>query len=37
MFGAVILAALLGILVFWAFGFLSNRVVGHWYEPTRKG
>jgi NitT/TauT family transport system permease protein len=36
MYGAVILAALLGILVFWFFGWLSNRVVGHWHESTRK-
>jgi NitT/TauT family transport system permease protein len=36
MYGAVILAALLGIIVFAVFGWLSNRVVGHWYENTRK-
>jgi NitT/TauT family transport system permease protein len=35
MYGAVILASLLGILVFALFGWLANRVVGHWYESTR--
>jgi NitT/TauT family transport system permease protein len=32
MYGAVILASLLGIVVFWFFGWLSHKVVGHWYE-----
>ena len=36
MYGAVILAAVLGIVVFWAFGALSNLVVGHWHESTRR-
>jgi NitT/TauT family transport system permease protein len=35
---AVILASLLGVVVFWLFGFLSNRVVGRWhasgYDPA---
>jgi NitT/TauT family transport system permease protein len=35
MYGAVVLASLLGILVFALFGWLANRVVGHWYESTR--
>lgn len=36
MFAAVIVAALMGIAVFWFFGFLSNRVVGSWHEQTRR-
>lgn len=35
MFAAIILASLLGIIVFQLFGFLSRRVVGHWYDTTR--
>jgi NitT/TauT family transport system permease protein len=35
MYGAVILASLLGIVVFWAFGFLRKVAIGHWYEDTR--
>jgi NitT/TauT family transport system permease protein len=35
MFAALILACLLGVVVFWLFGFLSKIVVGKWYEPTR--
>ena len=31
--GGSILAATLGIVVFLFFGWLSNAVVGHWYEP----
>jgi NitT/TauT family transport system permease protein len=36
MYGALILAAVLGIVVFIIFGWLGNLVVGRWYEPTRK-
>jgi NitT/TauT family transport system permease protein len=36
MYGALILAAALGIVVFTFFGWLSNAVVGRWYESTRK-
>lgn len=36
MYGALILAALLGIAVFIFFGWLGNIVVGRWYESTRK-
>jgi NitT/TauT family transport system permease protein len=36
MYGAMLLAAALGILVFTFFGWLSNAVVGRWYESTRK-
>ncbi len=32
LFGAVILSSLLGVLVFWLFGFLARRVVGSWHE-----
>lgn len=34
MFGAVILAAVLGIVVFWIFGFISRLAVGRWHEAT---
>ena len=36
MYGALILAAVLGIVVFLFFGWLGNIVVGRWYESTRK-
>jgi NitT/TauT family transport system permease protein len=32
MVGAIILSSLLGIVVFWFFGFLARRVVGGWHE-----
>jgi hypothetical protein len=32
----LILTALLGISVFVFFGWLSNLVIGRWYESTRK-
>ncbi len=32
MYGAVIMSAVLGILVFVMFGWLGNRVVGNWHE-----
>jgi NitT/TauT family transport system permease protein len=31
LFGAVILSCLLGVVVFWFFGFLTRRVVGSWH------
>ncbi len=31
---ATIMTAVLGVLVFWTFGWLQNRVVGKWYEST---
>jgi len=34
--GGLILAATLGIIVFLFFGWLSNAVVGHWYDPRRR-
>ncbi len=36
MYGALLLAAALGIVVFIIFGWLNNLVVGRWYESTRK-
>jgi NitT/TauT family transport system permease protein len=35
-YGALIIAAALGITVFFLFGLLSKLVIGHWYEPTRR-
>jgi NitT/TauT family transport system permease protein len=35
MYGAVIVSALLGIVVFVFFTWLGNRVVGKWHETTR--
>ena len=32
----LIVIAVLGIAVFLLFGWLSKRVVGHWYEATRR-
>lgn len=34
MYGLAILAAALGVVVFWFFGWLGRRVVGAWYEPV---
>jgi NitT/TauT family transport system permease protein len=34
MFAAIILSSLLGIVVFWFFGFLAQRVVGSWHESA---
>jgi NitT/TauT family transport system permease protein len=34
---AVIMTSALGVCVFWAFGWLQNRVVGKWYEPNASG
>lgn len=34
MVGAIILASLLGIVVFWFFGFVGQRVVGSWHESA---
>jgi NitT/TauT family transport system permease protein len=34
LFGAVILTSLLGLVVFWAFGWLARRVVGSWHETA---
>lgn len=32
LFAAILLASLLGVAVFWFFGWLGNRVVGRWYS-----
>jgi NitT/TauT family transport system permease protein len=34
MIAAIILSSLLGIVVFWSFGFLARRVVGSWHESA---
>jgi NitT/TauT family transport system permease protein len=34
MYGAVLLAAALGIAVFWLFGFINRIAVGRWHEVT---
>jgi NitT/TauT family transport system permease protein len=34
MYGAVILSAALGICVFWLFGWINNRVIGHWHHTS---
>lgn len=35
MYGAVLIAAFIGIIVFVFFTWLSEKTVGHWYESTR--
>ena len=37
MFGGLLIAAALGIAVFFAFSALAKLVVGHWHEATRRG
>ncbi|WP_238418771.1 ABC transporter permease [Gordonia sp. 'Campus'] len=32
LFASIVLASLLGVTVFWFFGWLGNRVVGRWYQ-----
>lgn len=34
MYGAVILAAALGITVFWVFGWINDRAIGSWHETS---
>jgi NitT/TauT family transport system permease protein len=34
MVAAIILSSLLGIIVFWFFGFLARRAVGNWHESA---
>jgi NitT/TauT family transport system permease protein len=34
MVGAIILSSLLGVIVFWLFGFLARRVIGGWHESA---
>jgi NitT/TauT family transport system permease protein len=35
LFAAVVLSSLLGVVVFWCFGYLARRVVGRWHESGR--
>ncbi|HWC68724.1 MAG TPA: ABC transporter permease [Acidimicrobiales bacterium] len=35
LYGATILSALLGIAVFWLFGFIGQKAIGRWHETTR--
>lgn len=35
MYGAVLIAALVGILVYAFFTWLAEKTIGHWYESTR--
>ena len=35
MYGAVLIAAFIGIMVFVFFTWLADRTIGHWYESTR--
>jgi NitT/TauT family transport system permease protein len=37
MVAAILLSSLLGIVVFWFFGFLAQRVVGSWHESAGDG
>ncbi|MCZ0914999.1 ABC transporter permease [Gordonia amicalis] len=32
LFASIVLASLLGVVVFWLFGRLGNRIVGRWYQ-----
>jgi NitT/TauT family transport system permease protein len=36
LFAAVILSSLLGVVVFWVFGFLARRVTGAWHESAQE-
>jgi NitT/TauT family transport system permease protein len=35
LFAAVILSSLLGVFVFWVFGFVARKVTGAWHESAR--
>jgi len=35
LFAAIIVSSMLGIVVFWLFGFLQQRMIGHWHEQAR--
>ncbi|HZA81520.1 MAG TPA: ABC transporter permease [Actinomycetes bacterium] len=35
MFAAIIVSSLLGVIVFWLFGFLARRVVGSWHRSAQ--
>lgn len=32
LFAAILLSAVLGIVIFWAFGWLARRIAGRWYD-----
>jgi hypothetical protein len=36
MYGGLLIAAALGISVFFVFSWISKLVVGHWHESTRR-
>ena len=36
LFAAVFASSMLGVVVFWCFGFLARRVVGRWHESGRE-
>ena len=36
LYGAIILASALGLVVFWLFGLLSKIAVGAWHQPDRR-
>jgi NitT/TauT family transport system permease protein len=35
LFTAILFSSILGIVVFWSFGFIGHRVVRSWYDPSR--
>lgn len=37
MYGGLLIAAALGITVFFVFSYIAKLVVGHWHESTRRG
>lgn len=37
MYGGLLIAAALGIAVFFVFSWIAKAVVGHWHEATRRG
>jgi NitT/TauT family transport system permease protein len=37
LFGAIFFSVILGVAVFWFFGFLANRFTGKWYVPHEDG
>jgi len=36
MFGALILTVALGVVTFWIFGFIGNKVVGSWHDSAQR-
>jgi NitT/TauT family transport system permease protein len=37
LYGAIFFSVILGVVVFWFFGFLANRLTGKWYVPYDEG